>query len=311
MHRWLFLATRCAWLRQPDDVRVRFAPERRIPVRTELERIADDFKRAVIETEPKRRSALANRAMIELLEVIGQGDREGPVSDAFSEGIERVESTLSPGPLRSALDALRQGPSSSALSPVDFRALSELFLWTFELIDTRTPRERQLEPWMGRGALVLALLAVAWIFFGSHNISHGRDVSASSICPLSPQAPYARPRLYRVVDGVRSEDKFAVCTKKEVNPWIQVDLEETRTVTSVVVHTRSDCCWGQEDTPLSVQLSVDGKDFKTVAVQSGFILPEFPFTASFSSRQARYVRLMNESSESKNIVISEIEVHGR
>ena len=310
IRRWLFLATGYAWFAQPKEGRIQVARTARLRVRAELERIAADFESAQAEADPARRGALANRALRCLWEVIGRADREEPATDPLSAGIARVRATLPEGPLRLALERNAQA-DRVAPRVTEFRATSELFLWTLALVDLRSERQRWLEPWLCRGPLAVVLLLAIRLLAGPHQISLGRGVTASSICAHTPDAPYARPRLDRVVDGVESEARLAVCTDNEVHPWIQVDLGEIRVVTRVLVHGRSDCCWGLDDTPLSIQVSDDGERFRTVAVREELIMVDFPWRASIPSTPARYVRIANESNEIKNIVINEIEIYGR
>lgn len=309
--RWLSLATGVSWFWQRDAARLQVAPERRLAVRAAVERTRADFARAKNEADPVRREELGSAALSELLQVIGRGDAEEPATGDLGRGIELVDASLPEGAMKRALGELREGARANAQTDPGFRTLSELFLWAAELVDTRTERERKLEPLLQRAALGAFVVACAWAVLAPHNVSKGGEVTASSICPVTPGAPYARSRLYRVVDGVQNEATFAICTKSEVHPWVQVDLGKERSVSRVVVYNRTDCCWGVDDTPLSVQVSTDGQNFKTVATRSELIMVNFPWSASFSSTPARYVRITNEANAVKNIVINEIEVYGR
>lgn len=247
--------------------------------------------------------------MRELLDLVGSFENDHLGSGSRSIGIQRIRETLSAGPMRAALDAL-EAPAT-CLSVSDVRALSELFAWTNELVDIRAPRQKRVLLWAGRSSLGFAVLFGFWLALRPQNLALGREVTASSICHHTRPPPYSKKRLHRVVDGVVRESNFAMCTNIEVHPWIQVDLEKDRTITSVVVHTRSDCCWGFEAVPLSIQLSTDGEHFETVAVRKDFIVVDFPWKARLPSKTARYVRLTNESEQPRDIVIGELEVYGR
>src|SRR5205085_774792 len=134
--------------------------------------------------------------------------------------------------------------------------------------------------------------------FGRRNLARGKHVTSSSLCSSQPPAPAGQDRLSRLVDRVTVEGAlaaiawghgtFAVCTATEVHPWITIDLGAEHSVSSVVVHPRADCCWGRDDTPLDIQLSLEDGSFTTVATRRQPFTDDFPLSASFATRRARY-----------------------
>lgn len=71
------------------------------------------------------------------------------------------------------------------------------------------------------------------------------------------QSSYNRNILQSAVNGVKN-GKFSFCTKKEVNPWWQVDLEDVYALTEVRVYNRIDTCSDRACT-LRILLSSDGE----------------------------------------------------
>lgn len=189
------------------------------------------------------------------------------------------------------------------------------------MLDVRSARQVRVERWALRGVLAAAILAALWAFARDKNLALHRPVTASSICGLTPAPALGKPPLSRVVDGVEVENglasimsahgTFAVCTEVQSHPWIAVDLGAPRTIRKVEVYNRADCCWGMDDIPLALQISLDNQTFKTVATRTHPFTDDFPWRVKVSGEKARFVRLWNPSEAPKNIVISELKVYGR
>lgn len=140
--------------------------------------------------------------------------------------------------------------------------------WLGGDVGTLGPRELWSARLAQLGVAVAGCVLIGDIAFGSRNIGRGRSVTASSMCPSTPAAEPGEKRLSRVVDGVIHErSSYAVCTQLEVHPWVMVDLGKVRSVDRVVVHPRSDCCWGDYDLPMQVELSVDKSKFVALATK--------------------------------------------
>jgi hypothetical protein len=80
---------------------------------------------------------------------------------------------------------------------------------------------------------------------------------------------------------------FFFHTTEEANPWVEFDLGETRSISSVRVENRKDCC-SDRAVPLTVEVSTNHKDWKTVARQAEDFTT---WKVSFGSVEARWVRL--------------------
>lgn len=76
-------------------------------------------------------------------------------------------------------------------------------------------------------------------------------------------------------------------TKQEANPWVLVDLSSTRTIESVLVKNRLDCC---QDRGLPLLLEFAGEDRKFTLLDTRKERFQV-WQASFAPVQARYVRL--------------------
>lgn len=291
------------WLPQPHAVRIRVDPSRRAEIRADVERARSLKRGARNSSSSEIRAALLREALRNLL--VAAARAEG--SDALGvsllrQGVLLVEPTLRSDAERDALH--RCADERPSVDDRDFPVLWEVCEWVDALIDNRSERELWLTrrlPWVV-GVLVLLVGTVAVLH--SKNLALEKPVTASSEC--KPQ------NLSTVVDGIRIERTgFAICTATQVQPWVMVDLQTERDVSEVVVYNRMDCCWGVDDLPLSIQVSSNAEDFTTVAVRKKPFTGEFPWRVRLDGRRARYVRLFNEATTPKNIVISEIEVHGR
>jgi hypothetical protein len=198
---------------------------------------------------------------------------------------------------------------SGAHARREWEDLARLFAWLERRIDTRTEREIALRRWASGGALALFFAGLLWVLLSPTNIARGKPVSASSLCGFTPAAPLGSPRLERVVDGRRRELSFAVCTDVEPKPWVMVDLGAPHVVREVVVYPRSDCCFGELELPVGIELSNDNQQFELAETISEPATPELPWRFSVHGRTARYVRVSTDSKESRQVVIGEIEIY--
>jgi hypothetical protein len=80
---------------------------------------------------------------------------------------------------------------------------------------------------------------------------------------------------------------FFFHTTEEANPWLEFDLGATRSISRVRIENRRDCC-SDRAVPLTVEVSTDGKNWKTVARQAEDFTS---WSVSFGSVEARWVRL--------------------
>jgi hypothetical protein len=163
-----------------------------------------------------------------------------------------------------------------------------------------------------RCATPLALLvSIAWFVVAPKNVALGKPVSASSTAWYTPAAPFAKDALYRVVDGRQRERSFAIHTELETKPWVEVDLGKPYRIDRVVAYPRTDCCFGEEQLPIVVELSKDNQRFEVVSRNSTPATVDFPWRFATGGVSARYVRISTDSKEPRRVVIGELEVYGR
>lgn len=80
---------------------------------------------------------------------------------------------------------------------------------------------------------------------------------------------------------------FFFHTAEERNPWLSFDLGSVKTVSTVLIDNREECCTDRA-VPLDVELSEDDKTWHTLATK---IEPFNSWRASFAPTKARWVRL--------------------
>ena len=300
---------------------------KKLPLATQL-RVRREFEEAVGLLRNARRTAvgtlrneLAHRAVRKLLdsfaisldpEAAEENESKSEADERHSKALSRVFSDLREQPIsKSHLRTLNDLGSVGKLSDNDdhtYLRLARFFAWLEPKIETRTLRQVRLERVLRPLAALLLVAAGAWWLWAPHNLALNKTVTASSICRLLPLMIGANP-LGRAVDGIRRE-AAAVCTRRQVSPWLAVDLEKAHTLTEVVIYNRGDCCWGVDELPLQVQISLDNQNFKTIATLTKPFTEDFPARVSVEGKKARYVRLMGPAIANKMIVINELEVYG-
>lgn len=126
------------------------------------------------------------------------------------------------------------------------------------------------------------------------NLALGQATSSSS-------AYGNQKTTHGAVDGKKTAHGFH--TAEETKPWLLIDLGSTKTIGTVVVYNRSDCCEDRA-VPLVVEASVDGEEFEVVARRE----KKFSrWEASFPKREARFVRLMAE--KKTFLHLNEVEIY--
>ncbi len=287
-----------------------------LQVRREVEQAVTTMREAARANDRRMRIQLAETAMLQLLaaNAIAADQSCGASSDASEQtgrtGFDHARSLSLPSALKQTLAELERSDAAARDDDSRFVRIARLFAWLEAHIETRTVRQIQLLRIL-RPVVILALLgAGGWWLWSPSNLARGQYVVASTLCPHTPPERYGRARLERVVDGARYEDPFAVCTLVQPNPWLTVDLKEPHTVTKVVIYGRSDCCWGQRDLPLEIQVSEDNVKFATVGKVTEPYTDDFPARVTVDGARGRYVRLYNPSRISREITINELEVYG-
>ncbi len=125
---------------------------------------------------------------------------------------------------------------------------------------------------LGAAAVLVAILAAT-----PRDLARNRPWKASSVEPTCDFT-------YRVCGG-RLVDVF-FHTLEEDSPWVMVDLGAPKTVSTVAIANRPDCC-KERPVPLAIEVSEDGKVFREVARQYA---PFETWRPHFPPTVARFVR---------------------
>jgi hypothetical protein len=137
-------------------------------------------------------------------------------------------------------------------------------------------RPRESKVLVCLGVLVLLLgAAYRWL---APDLAEGKRWQASS-------AWGSFPRTGLMTGDAPIDGRFH--TIEEQDPWVRLDLGETRRVHAVRIENRTSCC-KERAIPLAIELSVDGQSWKTVGYRR--VLFD-TYTQQFAARDARFVRL--------------------
>jgi hypothetical protein len=185
-----------------------------------------------------------------------------------AEGAAKLRELLVNTPENASLDVL-----DSSVAPV--RTFAEALVSTIH--DPVQQVERlQVQRWT-RLALVAAML--------------GSIVVAMPYLLQGPDLAAGRPfKLSSVYGGCNERGKCGTLmfhTETEPNPWITIDLGAQKTLKTIQIKNRSDCC-AERAVPLVVELSSDNRKFSEVARREAQFST---WTAKLKSKKARYVRL--------------------
>jgi len=210
-----------------------------------------------------------------------------------------------------AIARVRGTMSSPLLTERQYAELADFFAFLEKLIDVRTPRDFRVTRWLRASALGVLIVCCGWFTVSPTNLARGKYVITSSLCSDMPKPPLGSPQTSRAVDGVRNEERFAICTKPNQNPWITVDLGKPYSIEEVIVYARTDGLWGTGTMQASIGLSLDNEYFKYVAKQTAPFTSDFPWRIKIPGKKARFVRLTADDTPPQELVISEIEVYER
>ncbi len=120
---------------------------------------------------------------------------------------------------------------------------------------------RRRTSWVVALAFGLMLLLGVLVWLGQRLLEPGPDVAAGR--PWQASSGWdAGPAQGRKPE--RTSGSFFFSTELQLNPWWQVDLEQTRPVVAVAVYNRDDCCEDRA-VPLSLSVSEDGRQWREVA----------------------------------------------
>jgi F5/8 type C domain len=281
-------------------------------IRGKVERAVETMRTAERSGNAELRLQLARQGTLELVAAYALSKTD---DRALPESIEKSLALVEAVPNAAtrhalAIARLKSGAPGALAETLEYDTLVRFFIWLEARVETRTAREIRVTRWLGRAALALGVALASYLLFGPKNLARGAHVTASSTCSLTPEPELGRERLSRVVDGRLRELSFAVCTETEQNPWVTLDLGLAHRIDRVVVYPRNDCCYGEDELPLELQLSQDDVSFDTVGTRSVPAVLEFPWRFSTGGREARYVRITVGSAEPRHVVLSEVEVYG-
>ncbi len=175
--------------------------------------------------------------------------------------------------------------------------------WLLQRVELRsTPQLRRVR--MLRlgvaGAAVVAVLSVMTVW-----LSRPQNLALRKPVRSSPTAYDTTAT--GAVDG--EKNGFFGFHSEEVDlPWLTVDLERRYLLATVKVFGRDDCCQ-EQSLPLAVEVSDDGKTFRTLGTRTVPFSESDPWELRPDPTVGRYIRL--RTMRRSFLVLSEVEVYGR
>jgi len=128
--------------------------------------------------------------------------------------------------------------------------------------------------------LVLVVIALALIALGVSRLTQGSNLAAGK--PIRTSSSWPGCTSDPSCDGL-----LLFHTLDENKPWAEIDLQKVQDIHRVEVKNRPDCC-AERAVPLVVEVSTDGQHWTEVGRKDDQFAT---WTAKFSSRPARYVKL--------------------
>ncbi len=178
-----------------------------------------------------------------------------------------------------ALPAFERRQAADALREFVERALALL------LAPERALSRLVLRRWLRVGAALAALAVVlGGIGWGVWLARRPPDLALTSKWKASSTYGGWNPTLHRV-DGQKSTVFFH--TNQDPSPWVQFDLGDGASFSSVSVENRRDCCT-ERASFLVVEVSPDSATWREIATHSGDFTT---WTARFAPQRARHVRV--------------------
>jgi hypothetical protein len=178
--------------------------------------------------------------------------------------------------------------------------------WLATLLEPRGVDELKFVRRVRLGAVaVLALALVARTIAslgGEDNIALHKPVTMSGVHPASSAAPGG------LTDGVTTGAPYGAHTTVSDSPWVEVDLQAVYALDRVAIYNRGDGFY-EDDLPLTLQLSEDGRRFVDVETRTKLFTQIAPWVAKLHGAPARYVRVRGV--RGKYVALSELEAFGR
>ncbi|MCL2925248.1 MAG: discoidin domain-containing protein [Trichodesmium sp. MAG_R04] len=140
----------------------------------------------------------------------------------------------------------------------------------------------------------------------------GQNIALNKPAQQSSYSKWSQPNeSSRAVNGLKNGG-YSFCTGLEVNPWWQVDLENTYTITQVRIYNRCNNSSAERARTLTLLFSTDGNNWEQVYSNDEKLVPGGingqPLIVSFESKIAGYVRI--QLNEKTYLHLDEIEVYG-
>jgi peptidoglycan/LPS O-acetylase OafA/YrhL len=163
------------------------------------------------------------------------------------------------------------------------------------------PAKRRARIAMGVAAGVLLLLVRSrhpiLLAFAGRDLALGAVVTASSHMADKPPPS-------QLTNGML-EEELGLPTDEDEDPWALVDLGQPTDFASVRVYNRDDG-YQRQDVPLDLEVSDDGKHFRSIAHTDIIFSQEWPWRIACPGTRARYVRL--HLSHKGQLCLSEVEI---
>jgi len=180
---------------------------------------------------------------------------------------------------RSVLECLEIEPAQAL--DAELLVDAEVLLGKLVRVARREPAVARIRRWSRWGFTLLSAAAVL-------------AVMAANIRRVTPSDKYRWTASSGALDygtsgvlGAHGDFNLVFHTDLQARPWILVDLLEDRSIRSVTVTNRSDCC-DKRCLPLFVEVAGDDKHFVEVGRRTEAFAV---WRADFSPRRARYVKL--------------------
>lgn len=144
--------------------------------------------------------------------------------------------------------------------------------------------------WLHRAIALGAVLASFAVALGAalwlgHWNELRSDLAAGS--PWRASSSFGEMQCLSPDQRCENSPHFFVHTKKEKDPWVEIDLGAPRKFSAVRVNNRKDCCFDRA-VPLVIEVSQDQKEWRQVARRKDAFTS---FRADFAPVEARWVRL--------------------
>jgi hypothetical protein len=204
-----------------------------------------------------------------------------PVPGTVTEAWDRLERAGGIGQLgersdgaRAELEALETTPASSEIQKLE-RLVADIVRGAAEI--DRMTRARKVRRFGVIGLLAataLSILLFTYLRFPSD--------SYAFVASSAHKGFYTEGRL-----GSVYAYGLVLHTRQEREPWVEIDLQKTRTVKGLTLRNRPDCC-SERGIPMIVELAGEDKAWRVVAERNK---PFDTWVVKFPPQEARWARI--------------------